>query len=258
MSNATLRRVPAFLASVTNTQEAYTAFAAGADVIDCKDPATGALGRLDLDEISSIVQAVSALAPVSATIGDSFACLDHRVRAAEEVAATGVAIVKCGFDGQPDDTAAAEALANARLGEAKLFAVLMADRISDFALVPHLARLGYMGAMLDTVGKAQGALPQIMGEDRIRAFLSIARSYGLAAGLAGSLRLSDITPLSALGPDILGFRGALCERGRTGAIDEARVAAVRREIDRVAGESREKSSPEAMRGQTANNKMNVA
>lgn len=258
MSNATLRRVPAFLASVTNTQEAYTAFAAGADVIDCKDPATGALGRLDLDEISSIVQAVSALAPVSATIGDSFACLDHRVRAAEEVAATGVAIVKCGFDGQPDDTAAAEALANARLGEAKLFAVLMADRISDFALVPHLARLGYMGAMLDTVGKAQGALPQIMGEDRIRAFLSIARSYGLAAGLAGSLRLSDITPLSALGPDILGFRGALCEGGRTGAIDEARVAAVRREIDRVAGESREKSSPEAMRGQTANNKMNVA
>lgn len=258
MSNATLRRVPAFLASVTNTQEAYTAFAAGADVIDCKDPATGALGRLDLDEISSIVQAVSALAPVSATIGDSFACLDHRVRAAEEVAATGVAIVKCGFDGQPDDTAAAEALANARLGEAKLFAVLMADRISDFALVPHLARLGYMGAMLDTAGKAQGALPQIMGEDRIRAFLSIARSYGLAAGLAGSLRLSDITPLSALGPDILGFRGALCERGRTGAIDEARVAAVRREIDRVAGESRERSSPEAMRGQTANNKMNVA
>lgn len=258
MSNATLRRVPAFLASVTNTQEAYTAFAAGADVIDCKDPATGALGRLDLDEISSIVQAVSALAPVSATIGDSFACLDHRVRAAEEVAATRVAIVKCGFDGQPDDTAAAEALANARLGEAKLFAVLMADRISDFALVPHLARLGYMGAMLDTAGKAQGALPQIMGEDRIRAFLSIARSYGLAAGLAGSLRLSDITPLSALGPDILGFRGALCERGRTGAIDEARVAAVRREIDRVAGESREKSSPEAMRGQTANNKMNVA
>ncbi len=141
MPNATLRRAPAFLASVTNTQEAYTAFAAGADVIDCKDPATGALGRLDLDEISSIVQAVSALAPVSATIGDSFACLDHRVRAAEEVAATGVAIVKCGFDGQPDDTAAAEALANARLGEAKLFAVLMADRISDFALVPHLARL---------------------------------------------------------------------------------------------------------------------
>lgn len=241
MPNATLRRAPAFLASVTNTQEAYTAFAAGADVIDCKDPTTGALGRLDLEEIAGIVKAVSALAPVSATIGDSFEAVDHRVRAAQEVAATGVAIVKCGFDGAPGDMAAAEALANAQLGEAKLFAVLMADRVSDFSLVPHLARLGFMGVMLDTAGKAQGALPQIMGEDRIRGFLSIARSYGLAAGLAGSLRLSDIIPLSALGPDILGFRGALCEGGRTGAVDEARVAAVRCEIDRVAGRSREKS-----------------
>ncbi|HMN38607.1 MAG TPA: (5-formylfuran-3-yl)methyl phosphate synthase [Hyphomicrobium sp.] len=241
MSNATPRRVPAFLASVTSTQEAYTAFAAGADVIDCKDPATGALGRLDPVEIARIVEAVAALAPVSATIGDSFASAQDRVLAAEEVAATGVAIVKCGFEGSSDDAAAAEALASAKLGKAKLFAVLMADKVADFALVPHLARLGFMGVMLDTAGKAQGALPQIIEADRLRAFLSIARGYGLATGLAGSLRLSDIAPLCALGPDIVGFRGALCEGGRAGAVDEARVAAVRREIDRVAELGREKS-----------------
>ena len=73
MSNTPSRAVPAFLASVKDASEAYEAFAAGADVIDCKDPARGALGRLDLDEIARIVKGVSALAPVSATIGDSFA-----------------------------------------------------------------------------------------------------------------------------------------------------------------------------------------
>jgi len=235
MSDSSQRGAPAFLASVTNTEEAYTAFAAGADVIDCKDPANGALGRLDLGEIADIVKAVSALAPVSATIGDSFANVPEMVQSAQEVAATGVAIVKCGFDGAPDDVAAAEALAAAELGKAKLFAVLSADKISDFSIVPHLAQLGFMGVMLDTADKRRGALPQVMEKDRLSAFLAIARSYGLAAGLAGSLRLSDIETLAALGPDILGFRGALCEGGRTSAVDEARVAAVRRELDRVAG-----------------------
>ena len=35
--------------------------------------------------------------------------------------------------------------------------------------------------------------------------------YGLLAGLAGSLKASDIAPLLELEPDYLGFRGALCQ-----------------------------------------------
>lgn len=242
MPNHSPRRPPAFLASVTNSEEAFTAFAAGADIIDCKDPANGALGRLDLGEIANIVKGVSALAPVSATIGDSFTSRDDRLRSAQEVAATGVAIVKVGFVGDPLDVEDAEALASLALGDAKLFAVLMADRISDFGLVPHLARLGYIGVMLDTAGKSKGALPEVMTMDVLAAFLDLARSFGLAAGLAGSLRMTDIAPLCALEPDILGFRGALCQGGRTGALDEALVAAVRREIDRVSVAGSQKSA----------------
>ena len=37
--------------------------------------------------------------------------------------------------------------------------------------------------------------------------------HGLTTGLAGSLRISDIRTLAALGPDYLGFRGGLCEEG---------------------------------------------
>lgn len=231
MSHQPQRAAPAFLASVKSASEACEAFAAGADVIDCKDPAGGALGRLDLDEIARVVRSVSALAPVSATIGDTFASPDNAVRSAKEVAATGVAIVKCGFFGEPEDAALAQALGEADLGRAKLFAVLMADRVADFSLVPHLARAGFIGVMLDTAGKERGSLREMMDTARLAAFLEAVRVHQLAAGLAGSLRLEDIAPLAALGPDLLGFRGALCAQGRTGELDEARVEAVRRALD---------------------------
>lgn len=240
MSNNPKRAVPAFLASVKNAPEACEAFAAGADVIDCKDPEGGALGRLDLDEISRVVQAISALAPVSATIGDTFHTPAEAVIAAQGVAATGVAIVKCGFFGLDGDAALAQALGQADLGRAKLFAVLMADRVADFSLVPHLARAGFIGIMLDTAGKERGSLRKIMNEDRLAAFLYAVRAHQLAAGLAGSLRLEDIAPLVTLGPDLLGFRGALCAGGRTGELDEARVVAVRRALD-AAQKSQERS-----------------
>lgn len=231
MSNHPQRAAPAFLASVKNASEACEAFAAGADVIDCKEPSGGALGRLDLDEIARVVRSVSALAPVSATIGDTFSSPDAAVLSAREVAATGVAIVKCGFFGEPGDAALAHALGKADLGRAKLFGVLMADRIADFDLVPHLARAGFIGVMLDTAGKEQGSLPRIMDMARLETFLETVRAHQLAAGLAGSLGLDDIAPLAALGPDLLGFRGALCPQGRIGELDEARVVAVRRALD---------------------------
>lgn len=231
MSHTQSRAAPAFLASVKNATEACDAFAAGADVIDCKDPMGGALGRLDLDEIARVVQGVSALVPVSATIGDTFQSPAEAVRAAQSVAATGVAIVKCGFFGATGDAALAEALGSADLGTAKLFAVLMADRVADFGLVPHLASAGFIGVMLDTAGKERGSLREIMDENRLVSFLAAVRAHQLATGLAGSLRLEDIAPLAALEPDLLGFRRALCADGRTGELDEARVVAVRRALD---------------------------
>lgn len=235
------RGAPAFLASVTSAPEACEAFAAGADVIDCKDPVSGALGRLDPAEIARVVQAVGSLAPVSATIGDRFDTPDGAVRSAQEVASTGVAIVKCGFFGLPSDAETIAALGAADLGEARLFGVLMADRIADFSHLAHLARAGFIGVMLDTAGKQAGSLRQIMADDKIEVFLSITRAFKLATGLAGSLKIEDIAPLVEKGPDILGFRGALCADGRTGTLDEARVAAVRRALDDAARTTMQRS-----------------
>lgn len=216
-----------------NAAEAEVALANGAEIIDGKDPHRGALGALDLNEIAAIVTAVAGRAPVSATIGDDHGAGAGLLEAVRATAAAGAGIVKIGFYGTKEDTAAAQGLANARLDGARMFAVLMADRISDFSLLGDLAKAGFIGAMLDTFDKSRGSVTGILNRARLAEFVAEARRHGLVAGLAGSLRISDIAALSALEPDILGFRGALCAFDRTGAIEAARVTAVRHSLDEV-------------------------
>ena len=62
----------------------------------------------------------------------------------------------------------------------------------------------------------------------LREFVAYARREGMFAGLAGALRRHHIPALLELEPDILGFRGALCEGARrTGAIDPQAMRAIR-------------------------------
>ena len=56
------------------------------------------------------------------------------------------------------------------------------------------------------------------------------RPRGLMVGLAGGLEEPDVPRLLPLSPDLIGFRGALCAGARSGAIDAARVRAIRRLI----------------------------
>lgn len=222
---------PLFLASVTSAEEARMAASGGADLIDCKDPRNGALGALEASEITSVVAAIGGGLPVSATVGDLPTDAALMVKAAEATAAAGANIVKVGFFGDGAARAAIAALGSAQLGSAGLVAVLMADREPDFSIIADLARAGFIGVMLDTAGKTDGALPDVLDGDALKTFIATARWHGLAAGLAGSLRLEHIAAMVALKPDIVGFRGALCDGARTGALDGQRVEEVRRRLN---------------------------
>lgn len=229
---------PLFLASVTSHEEARMAASGGASIIDCKDPSKGALGALEVTEVASIVDAMAGRVPVSATIGDLPCDPAVMVNAAVQMAATGVDIVKAGFFDLTGARPAIAELGKADLGRAKLFAVLMADRELNFAILADLARAGFIGVMLDTADKSAGALPDILDVATLSAFLMEARAHGLSAGLAGALRLQHIAALVALSPDILGFRGALCDGVRTNALNAAQIAAVRDAIDAAEARSR--------------------
>ena len=86
----------AMLASVTSLEEAELVAAGGADIIDCKDPARGALGALPLAEVAAI-RARLPEAVISATIGDLPADPALLVGSARAMAATGVDYVKVGI-----------------------------------------------------------------------------------------------------------------------------------------------------------------
>jgi uncharacterized protein (UPF0264 family) len=233
------RQSPAFLASVATAAEACLAVSGGADIIDCKDPQKGALGALDAHEIFKVVEAVGGRVPVSATIGDLPSAAAIMVKAATSVAATGVDIVKVGFFGDADASAAIVGLGAADLGRARLVAVLMADRRPDFAVMASLAEAGFAGVMLDTADKSSGALPDVLDRASLADFISLARKHGLTAGLAGALRQSHIAGILALQPDVIGFRGALCAGGRTDALALANVQAVRGDIDAVSSRAQQ-------------------
>jgi uncharacterized protein (UPF0264 family) len=222
---------PRFLASVMSAPEALTALAAGAEIIDGKNPAEGALGALPHATVRAIVEAVGHTVPVSATIGDLPANPDVLCVAAIAMAATGIDLVKIGFFDGGDAKASIAALGRLDLGQARLVGLLLADRNPDLNLVAAMADAGFAGVMLDTATKDGRALPDVMSTAQISRFVDAARAVGLFVGLAGALRLEHIPIIAALTPDVMGFRGALCSgKRREGSIEEGAVRAVAREL----------------------------
>ncbi|HEX8373868.1 MAG TPA: (5-formylfuran-3-yl)methyl phosphate synthase [Geminicoccaceae bacterium] len=222
--------MPKLLASVASLDEAALALDLGADILDLKNPAEGALGAWPVDELRLAVARFGGRRPLSATTGDLPPVPGLVVPRAEAVAGAGVDYVKVGLFAGSDLPALVAALAPLAR-RCRLVAVLMADQRPDVGLVPHLADAGFAGAMLDTADKRRGGLRAHMDDGALTGFVAATRRRGLLCGLAGSLGVADIGPLTALEPDYLGFRGALCAGGREGVLDPARFAAVRAALD---------------------------
>jgi uncharacterized protein (UPF0264 family) len=216
-----------FLASVRDPVEIETALAAGADIIDLKDPGQGALGALGPDVIAACVRSVAGRAPVSATIGDLPPDGD-RVRAALlETAALGVDYIKLGLFPGGDAERGLKRLKTAAK-RVRLIVVLFADALPDVEAIGLAARIGAHGVMFDTMGKGSGSLPDHLSYMTLAGYIATAKAEGLVVGLAGSLKARHVRSLLALGPDLLGFRGALCQAGdRAQTLDAERLVAIR-------------------------------
>src|SRR5262245_54540555 len=221
------KKMTKMLASVTGMKEAEIAIAAGADIIDLKDPRAGSLGAVATPVVRQAVSAIAGRRPVSAVLGDLPMQPDTIRAKAEEIAATGVDYVKVGFFPSASAGACAKALAPLA-GRTKLIAVLFADLSPDFGLLPVLAEHGFHGVMVDTADKSRGRLLDHLPPERIPGFVGRAKSLRLMTGLSGSLEAPDIPRLLPFAPDFLGFRGALClETQRTRSIDAEAAKQIR-------------------------------
>lgn len=218
------------LASVAGLAEARLAASSGVDIIDLKDPQSGALGALSLELVDTIAKELGEQALLSATIGDLPMQPNSIVRAVEGMSATGVHYVKLGFFPGGDWAGVIKSLARITAQNIRLVAVFFADHPLTLDWLPTLADAGFTGAMLDTADKQRGPLTRIRDLAFLGEFVAAAREAGLMSGLAGSLRAQDIEPLSRLQPDYLGFRGALCGGTRTNALDPNALHAILAEI----------------------------
>jgi dihydroneopterin aldolase len=199
------------LTSVLSRDEAELAVERGADIVDCKDSTRGALGALPLGDVAAIVAVVAGRRPVS-TVVELPHDVSHARAAIEAAAATGVEFVKFALPLTPDAQEIIDELAPVA-AHVRLVAVLFADLGPDFDILPSLASAGFHGAMLDTAHKGRGRLLDCMSVGALADFVGRCRALGLKAGLAGSLEAPDAPRLLVLRPDVLGFRGALCEAG---------------------------------------------
>jgi dihydroneopterin aldolase len=215
------------LASVTGPGEAEIAVAHGADIIDLKDPAKGALGALEPEAARVTLATIAGRRPVSAVTGDLPMQPDIIHGAVESMAATGVDYVKVGlFPGAQREECIRALAPLAR--KTKLVGVMFADSEPDAGLVQLMAECGFAGAMLDTANKRGGRLLDHADLARLGDFVRACRARGLLAGLAGSLEAPDVPRLLLLAPDYLGFRGALCAgHDRKAGLDPAAVGLIR-------------------------------
>ena len=224
------------LVSAANAADARAALDGGADIIDAKEPAAGALGAVSPATLRAIHQAIAGRRPLSAALGEA---ADEREveRDARAAATLGAAYVKFGFAGVRDVERATALLAAAARGaatggETRVIAVAYADAgrvgaLAPSAVVESAAAAGVHGVLLDTARKDGPALLALDGRDAVARWVREGRDASLLVALAGRLALADLAAVRDLGADVAGVRGAACVGGRGGRVSASLVRGLR-------------------------------
>ena len=226
------------LVSVANSEEARHAVNGGADLVDAKDPVTGALGAVSLEALHQIHLMVAGRRVVTAAIGDAVdeASLE---RTAFDYGSMGVGFVKIGFAGITDPSRVDRLLTLAVRGvratgqaHCGVVAVAYADTEGDrsvdrTALIDIAARTGATGVLLDTADKNGPSLPRLVSPASLATWVGIAHDARLTVALAGKLTVNDLPCMRDTGADIAGVRGAACAASRTSGIVEEKVRALK-------------------------------
>ena len=253
--------VPQLLVSVRDAAEAAAALAGGADVVDVKEPARGALGAADPAVWAAVLRECAGRAAVSVALGEAGPVLDAVPPDAWCGAAPGG--VLDGF-GAPPRVPLPAGVRWAKLGPAGLVADW--NRASDVwyareRFVPPPAAAGPFGwaavayadhaaadapppgvvmtcetrdgtgagrvFLVDTFLKDGRGLFDHLGERGAAELCDRAKELGFAVALAGSLRLADVPRAVACGADVVAVRGAACDGGRVGRVSEDKVRALK-------------------------------
>jgi len=215
------------LISVRNAEEARTALAGGAHLIDVKEPRRGPLGAADAETVEQVVAAVGGRRPISVALGELHDLAAFGVPAVPQ----GVSYCKLGMSGmaQRGDWPSVWGGTLARLPRAvRPVAVVYADGHRcgcplPARIVAQAERLGCAAVLVDTFAKQGGRLTDLWQAEEIARFVQSAKSRGMLAVVAGSIGVDLVAAVLAAEPDYVAVRGAACVGGREGRVDLDRV-----------------------------------
>jgi hypothetical protein len=222
------------LISVSSPAEARAAVDGGADIIDAKDPAAGALGAVRPRVLSEIRGTVDPVRLLTAALGDAH---DGIGELARDFVGRGARLVKVGFAGMSDDGRVEEIVAHlahvcaSADAASGVVAVAYADGATAngpdaMRLVSLAARSGARGVLVDTAHKDGPGLLERWSVATLESWVAEVHAHGLIAAVAGKLRLDDLAAVGDAGADIAGVRGAACVGGRVGRVTAERVRAL--------------------------------
>jgi (5-formylfuran-3-yl)methyl phosphate synthase len=221
------------LVSVRNAGEAEAALAGGADWIDLKEPARGALGAVDAAVAREVVSCVAGRAPISAAAGELRDWEAGQSRELLEV--DGVSVMKLGLSGYRGRSWRAQwhaARGGIEAAGKDLAAVIYAD--DQAASSPDRSEILQAAnestcrwVLVDTYDKDAGSIVSALNNLELKTLLSSARDGDRTVVAAGRLQLDTLASLPREFVSIIGVRGAACEGGRAGTVSRERVAELR-------------------------------
>lgn len=216
------------LVSVRSCDEAVTAWSAGADIIDVKEPKNGALGRAEGSVWRDIRQTLPASVVLSAALGELNDPTKGDDNLREETLS--LSFVKLGLAGAPSPTWRDDwrRLRDRLSPQLRWIAVIYRDWESAAApnpaeiLAESAADPRIVGALFDTSSKETRS--ETWQTNAWQACLEQARGSGLLIALAGGLRSHDINTYQGVEPDIFAVRSGAClNHQRGGPIDRRLV-----------------------------------
>ena len=84
--------------------------------------------------------------------------------------------------------------------------------------------------MVDTAIKDGSNILDFASVEKLSELQDNAHELGLTAVFAGSIRLPHLSTVAKINPDILGFRGVVCENGR---VKKEMVIRLREEVEKL-------------------------
>lgn len=235
------------MVSVQNLAEALQALKGGADIVDVKNLQEALVGSAHPHIVRDVRNAIPIERHASVTLGvvpNQVGTVAMAVYTAGVLQATSV---KVGFM-DTEYPAAAETLRACREAldgfDTKLIGSLFADNTLYGGLEPHhmnkLAKeTDCDGWLIDTLTKDGRNLFDFIREEELRDMVFEGKEAGMSTALSGHLRIDDLDELARINPDIVGVRGAACQKSddRTSSVHWEPVAEFKRQIDmRLSGD----------------------